>query len=191
MSFTCSNIRRPGPAGFTLIELLVASLLASMLLVALGGVIGQVARRRADMQNLVPASHHEAMIRQLSWDLLHARKIAADEFTLKLVGYGGRSPATGAALGRPTEVIYEIVTLADTGWLVRSERLLDEQRSRAPAGQLVCKGAAQLRVMDASGRNTIGLQEVGDRLGAIPSAVDVTLDSQEGEAVFHHLFELE
>lgn len=190
MSFRISARRREPPyrpaAGFTLVELMVvivligllagAVTLASMLMVAVLGLLGLLAAKR---QVLVDESHfaswHHPLVEQLRRDLTGARRFELARDRLRLVGYGGRDFDTHLATHRPAEVVYRLTRAAGRTWLLREEIQLDLMSNANRQTEIVCCGPSTI-AMHIPGRP----ERSPRRSGPVPECCRITLAGDAG-----------
>lgn len=162
--------RRTRPA-LTIVELLVATALASMLIVAVLGILAILAEKRRvliDESAFVP--WHQRLEGQLRFDLGNARRFELAPDRLRLVGYGGRNFETGRPTHRRTEVVYRLATAADKVWLVRDESQLDSISNANRRTEIVCSGIGAI-AMEVPGEH----ERKAERSGALPECFRLLL----------------
>ncbi len=126
-------------AGFTLIELLLATVLTSLLMLGVLGVIARVstpAGAAVDAQIRAEDSGMLNCVRLLRTDLSIARTLETNDGAIELVSHGGLDPATYERSQLPVAVSYFVETVGGRPWLLREERLLagpDTQSLRVEA----------------------------------------------------------
>lgn len=148
----------------TVVELLVATALASMLIVALLGILGILAEKRKlliDESAFVP--WHVRLERQLRFDLGNARRFELSPDRLRLLGYAGRNFETGRPTHRRTEVVYRLAPAAGKVWLVRDESQLDSLSNANRRTEIVCSGIGAM-AMDVPGER----ERKAERSGSLP-----------------------
>jgi hypothetical protein len=126
----------------TAIEVLVATMLASLMLGSVVGVLGGLARQERTLRKraLAPPAWHAHLADQLQWDLSNSREYVASETAVTLVGFASRDFATGAATCRPTETTYYLIEAIGDRWLMRRESHRDERTNDSARIELVCRG---------------------------------------------------
>lgn len=118
------TLRRTHSSAFTLIEMVASLALAAMLMVALLNVIVSTAHAQNQLRS---SGTHDRQVADLAIDLLrhdlmHARMIRSEPNELHLRARSGLDPATGEPTHRPVQIAYELITLNDQSWLVRTQR---------------------------------------------------------------------
>jgi hypothetical protein len=128
----------------TAIEVLAATVLASLMLGSVMGVLGGLTRqqRALRMQSGAP-SWHRQFADQLLWDLQNSRDVVASRNGVRLVGFAGRDFASGRPTGRPTSVEYYLLDAGNDRFLVRREEQLDAQTNDNWRVEIVCRGVRQ------------------------------------------------
>ncbi len=137
----------------TTVELLVSTMLASMLMVALLGVLRGLRVQAAAMENIRPSKVWQTTLDQVfQFDLENSRRYQFDRKSLTLTGFAGRDPDSKSANWKPTMVTYEIVSDGTASWLIRREKRMGgtgiatvEQR------ELVLSGVHSMRLSAAAG----------------------------------------
>ena len=179
-----SSVPRPIQSGFTIVELLTAVVLASLLLVAVMGLIHTLTakQRQLTAQQDRPAWHALAAER-LRFDLANARNFEWSPRYLRLIGYAGRDFDSFRTTHRPTEVVYRVTEIGGRAWLLREERQLDVLSNANRRSEIVCAG------LDA-----IGIDIPGDartrmrQSGELPECVRVTLTAKSPPTPVFELF---
>jgi hypothetical protein len=180
----------------TAIEVLVATLLASLMLGSIVGVLGGLARQERALRKRVsiPPQWHLQLAEQLQWDLSNSREYVASPDSVTLVGFAGRDFATDQPTGRPTEIAYYLVDAIDDRWLVRREEHRDERTDDSSRIEILCGGVERLQfgesVVDqavrASGRSTSSNPTIAT---PIPERVAIKLHGRaENAPMFDMLF---
>ena len=137
--------RRPNRHALTLVELLVAAALAAMLLTTTMGILKTlVAKRKVLVDGSALAAWHRPLEDQLRWDLANARRYEFNAQRLRLVGYGARDFDTHVATHRQSEVVYQVVRLAQNSWLWREEIQPEINSNRNRRREIVCCGVTGL-----------------------------------------------
>lgn len=115
--------------GMTSLEVLCATVLASMLMSAVLGVVGGIAKRDQALARRSPEPDWARRVkRQLQEDFSQANRIEFERDGFFLYGPIGRDPASQAASWLPAAVRYRVVDGGDFelgGMLLRSEKTLD------------------------------------------------------------------
>lgn len=162
--------------GMTMIELMAASVLASLLMVAvLGILLTMSAQRRALRTIATVAPWREQLLAQLRWDFTNARTMSWSAGELRLYGLGGRDFATASVTQRPSEVIYSIRRMTGKNWLLRSEIDVDSRSNRNMRAELVCFGVERFdfRLLDRD-------EEVPQRIIPVPRTFRMILHGETG-----------
>lgn len=129
----------------TAIEVLVATLLATLMLASVVGVVGALARQGRALRAGAPGPQWQrSLAEQLLWDLRNAREMTTSPWGVRLVGYGGRDFVTGRPTGRPAEIQYYLRDAAGGRCLVRREQHLDARSTDRVRTELVCRGVDRI-----------------------------------------------
>ena len=174
-----------------MIEMLAAVVLASMMMVAVLGVLRTVRLQSRELTQKYPVNDWKrALSTQLHNDLCTARRIAASKHHLRLIGYGGRDFVQGEATLRPTEIIYEIVFSKNSSWLVRREIHLDSLDARNSQSELAVTNVATLRARRIHRQQDSDLyEEISTELEPAPARVHVEMFSEnQSHLVFEESF---
>jgi hypothetical protein len=126
----------------TAIEVLVATMLASLMLGSVVGVLGGLARQERILRKraLTTPAWHVHLADQLQWDLTNSREFVASETGVTLLGFASRDFATHQPISRPAEVTYYLIEAMGDRWLVRREAHRDERMNDSVRMELVCRG---------------------------------------------------
>jgi len=125
----------------TAIEVLAATVLASLMLGSVMGVLGGLTRQQRAMRMTTSApSWHRQLADQLLWDLQNSRDVVASRDGVRLVGFAGRDFASGRPTGRPTAVEYYLLDADNDRFLVRREEQLDARTNDNWRIEVVCRG---------------------------------------------------
>lgn len=137
---------------FTLIEMLLATVLSAVLMAAVLGILGGVARDRNRLAAAEAAPRYGPLVDRIAWDLANARTMnqSLDGLSLVLTGHGGIDPATLEPNGRLARVAYRIYPDGSGGCLVREQQYLDEPAAPAPWREWAGQGVTAIRVDGAS-----------------------------------------
>lgn len=126
--------------GITAVEVMVSTLLASLLMVAMLGVLRGLKMQAEAVDTRLPAKAWQRTLDGvLQQDLENSRTYELTETSLLLHGYASRNAVTGSATWQRSSIVYKIVSNENQSWLVRRE-LNSESR------ELVLKGVTALRV---------------------------------------------
>lgn len=145
--------------GFTAVELLVASALAGLMTVAVLGVLGLLTKHHRELLAKRTVEPWQVQLKeQLRWDFANARHCQNSPTQLRLVGFGGRDFASGAATYRPAEVSYLVKELAQRHWLIRRETHSDDRSLRNFRQEIVCGGVQRIEMqpLDPAAARTQG-----------------------------------
>jgi Tfp pilus assembly protein PilV len=139
----CTPRRR---SGLSALEVLVATTLASLMLAAVAGVLGALARQERSLRRgqALPA-WQQSFADQLLWDLRNSRRMSVTNTGVWLSGYGSRDFATGCPTGRCTHVNYFLRETNGEKCLVRFELQSDSSGKRSSRNELVCCHASHLK----------------------------------------------
>lgn len=177
--------------GMTAIEVLAATMLAALMLAAVAGVLGALARQERELRgrNTDPYWHLQ-LADQLSWDLCNSRQFIAARDGVRLVGYAARDFSTGRPTGRRAIIEYYLVEAKGDRWLVRREEHPNEHTNNSFRVELACRGIDHMKwgevLIDAvagaaSGPNTSANRDLAN----IPESVPIQLyRSASASAVF-------
>ncbi len=112
------NVRQ----GLTAVEVVASTLLASMLMVAMIGVLRGLKAQEAALETRLPTpSWQAALDHVLQQDLVNSRTYVTSPTALVLKGFAGHNSQSGAANWQPTTITYQIVEEDERNWLVRHE----------------------------------------------------------------------
>jgi len=149
---SAQTTREPARRGLTAVELLVAAALASMLMVAVLGILGILAAKRKVLVDEAPfAPWQRGLAERLRRDLSNARRFELTPDRLRLVGYGSRDFDTRQPTHRPAEVVYRVSRAAGKTWLMREETHLDLLSNANRQTEIVCYGLTTI-AMDIPGQ---------------------------------------
>lgn len=184
--------RHASRSALTIIEVLVATLLASLMLSAVAGLLGALARQ----ERILSAKQHQPawqiqLSEELLWDLRNARRYAVTESGVFLDGFGGRDFGSLRPTGEPALIAYALVDAGGERWLVRQELHPADRTNRIPRVDLVCRGAEQLQWGEAVVKQPLSGNPVwpnADRFMNIPEHVAVQLlASGAAEPIFQEV----
>lgn len=125
--------------GLTAVEVLASSLLASMLMVALLGVMRGLKTQEAALESRVPTENWRHTLDQvLDFDLANSRSYQLTPTKLILRGFAGRDAQSGIANWTPSTITYTVVEHEGQPWLVRHDL------SSADTQELVLRGVTSI-----------------------------------------------
>ncbi|QDU44558.1 hypothetical protein Mal52_30420 [Symmachiella dynata] len=108
--------------GVTMVEMLAAIVLATLLTVAMLGVLKSMTHgRKVLLADVTSEPWHTRLIDQLEWDLKNSRTIKPIPGGFELTGYAGRDFSDGRPLHRATTIQYVAVTTEHPPLLLRHE----------------------------------------------------------------------
>lgn len=137
-----SNSQQEPRRGLTAVEVIVSTMLASMLMVAVLGVLRGLKSQEAALDVRMPAEVWQRTLDAvLQHDLENSRSYELTARSLLLKGFGGRDVETGSATWEPATIVYEIVEDGHRTWLARGETT-----TAMPSGQ----GPRELVLADVS-----------------------------------------
>lgn len=182
--------------GLTAVELLAATLLASMLMVAVMGVLKSVTQaQKALLRNGPAPAWQNRLVEQLQWDLANSQSIRTTIDGIELEGFAGRDFVTRAAVHNRAMIGYSVVQAGERSVLLRRETHLDSLNLDNTLAEIVCLGIEKLTVMPRAAEtataesNPAGGPQQTVRDGPIPDQLIVTLyDSNDSPPVFSHAF---
>lgn len=140
---TSQNNGRRHRRAMTAVEVVASTVLASMLMVAVIGVLrGLKAQEDALDLHILRPRWHTTFEKVLGHDLALAHEYELTRQRLTLYGYGGRDPQTRLPNWQPAVISYELVPQEESTWLVRSEFHVG---GGPPARELVLSGVGAFR----------------------------------------------
>jgi prepilin-type N-terminal cleavage/methylation domain-containing protein len=143
-----SDRPRKAKKGFSLIELVVAAALSTLLFVGIVQVLrGIQTQHQVAIRADEKTRWHESFVRPLESDLSTARSLVVSPYRIEFVGYAATDDETRNALFRPGRIIYEIQYREDSAFVMRHEKLLDEQAGAKKASEFVCLGIHRFELM--------------------------------------------
>lgn len=168
--------RHYGHRGMTMIELLAATVLASMLMVSVIGILLTISAQARALRTAATAIPWREQLRaQLRWDLSNTKTMTWNAGELRLHGLAGRDFATATVTQLPSEVVYSIRRLAGQNWLLRSEQDVDSRSNRNRRTELVCFGVERFdfRLLDRD-------ESLPQRPSPVPRAFRMVLHADTG-----------
>lgn len=177
-------------SGMTIIEVLVATLLSSLMLSAVAGLLGALARQeRALARKRHAPAWQTQFTQELLWDLRNARRCAVTESGVFLEGLGGRDFGSLRPTGESAEIDYLFVEAAGERWLVRRESHPADRTSHATRVDLVCRGVERLRwggTVVHRAVTTNAIRPGSERFMSVPERVELELATgNAAEPLFH------
>jgi hypothetical protein len=143
--------------GMTAIEVLAATVLASLMLAAVAGLIGGLARQEKILRAQVDSPQwQQQFAEELQWDLQNSRQYLAVKDGLRLEGFAARDYVTGHPTGRRAVIDYFFIGNDDDRWLVRRESHPDEMTNASSRLEIVCSGFQRLQFGTVSMDQTAG-----------------------------------
>jgi hypothetical protein len=140
-----SNVRQQQRRGMTAIEMLAATLLASLMLASVMGVLGGLVRQQRALQSRAPApSWHRVLSAQLLWDLQNSRAFVGSPDGVRLTGFAGRDFGTSQPTELPTAVEYFLLDSDHDRFLVRREEHLGARTNDNWRIEVVCRGVQRI-----------------------------------------------
>ena len=141
--------------GMTAIEVLAATVLASLMMVSVLGVLRGLRAHEQVLDTRLPnPAWHRSLDEVLQYDLENARTFATNGTVLVLNGYSARSPDSQNQTWLPATIRYEVRSDAHRSWLVRRELPTGIVGAGIGEAQLVCAGIVAISV--AAGDNLGG-----------------------------------
>lgn len=167
--------------GMTAIEVLVATMLASLMLASVAGLLGALSRQDRELRarEEVP-QWHEQLTEQFLLDLRNSRRFHASRDGVWLEGFMARDFVTARATGQPAMVEYYLVEASGERWLVRREEHTNEHTNISARVEIVCRGVQQIKfgemLVDHIAAAATGLRPpTADQLMRSPDRIPVRL----------------
>lgn len=189
------NYRPARSRALTLLEMIVALVLATLLMMALTGLMRSVSQASQTAAKPQPSSRALLRLRQqLQRDCLNARFYQASDKQLRLLGFLGTDGTTGRASWQWAEVTWQIVERQETQLLIRHEqtlrqtpprRRIDPMWSGVGSLQVVSYDDAEEDTENGGASHPSGMKPAG-------SLFMVSFFDRQGqlileETVFHHM----
>lgn len=134
-----SNLWRSRRRAMTLVEVLAATVLASLLMVAVLGVLTSVTRgQKALLNSDVPDAWQRRLTAQLEWDLENSRSMRNIPGGILLDGFAARDPRTGTPIHCLSAVAYLIRGDGKATHLIRQETHPESLSLHNSRTELVC-----------------------------------------------------
>lgn len=181
--------------GLTLVELLAATILASMLMVAVLGVLQSLTRQQKMLLDLNQTEPWQARFwEQLEWDLTNSRTVQVTPEKIVLEGYAGRDAGTQTLTHRPTRIEYSVLQTEATSLLSRYEVETGSRSLQEGVSEVLGVGIKQILLsasepsLPAEGsEQEISVSPLQE--GPIPDQVYVTLvPTDDSFSVLTHAF---
>lgn len=184
------NPKRLSPSGLTLVELLAATVLATLLMGAVLGLLTSLTRNQRTIlkSHGIPDPWQTRLQELFEWDLQNSRSLQATPNGFQLEGFAGRDFSTGTPLHCPCRITYEIIDDEDRQHLIRRETQTESLNLDNTTSALACLDVGQVvcgapRAAAESENSASSLQGLPD--GVLPEQVSVTLVSSiDGRIVF-------
>jgi hypothetical protein len=177
----------------TAIEVLAATLLASLMLGSVVGLLGGLTRQqKALTASFAHPPWHDQLANQLQWDLLNSREFIAKADGIRLIGAGGRDFTNGESTGRPTAIDYFLLESGADNLLVRREIHLDSRTNDNWRTELVCHDVRRLEfgnsLVERSANGAPQFSPI-DRANPVPTSVSIRVCERGAETpTFDHQF---
>lgn len=172
--------RQRPPSGMTLVELLAATVLSTLLMGAVLGLLASITRsQRTILKDHGVQDLWQTRLQELlEWDLQNSRSLSPLPNGVQLDGFAGRDFSTGSPLHCPCRITYEIIEDGDRRHLIRRESHTDSLSLDNATSSLVCLDIGQI-VMGTSpprsdSTNSSNASK-GRSDGGIPEQVSVSL----------------
>ena len=149
--------------GFTAVELVVSMVLASLLMIALMGIVrGLDVKTKALVGKRVKPAWQSVLDRVLRHDFENATEIEHVGNSFVLRGYGGKSASNGLANWTRAEITYELVPSPGGAWLVRREQLGAAAPGSETPVNFVLGGVTGFRIQVAGAAANVSLGQAID-----------------------------
>lgn len=180
--------RWPIPAGLTLVELLAATVLSTLLMGAVLGLLTSLTRSQKGIlaNHEIPAPWQTRLQGILEWDLQNSRSLISTPRGFQLEGFAGRDFSSGTPLHSPCRITYEIVEAADRRHLVRRETHTESLNLDNSTTALICLDVEKVVCgVPLAGAATAPGSDAPQGLpdGYLPDRVSVTLISSLDERI--------
>lgn len=127
--------------GMTAIEVLAATVLAALMLAAVSGILGMLARQDRELRS--DRSHQSwegQILERMRSDFRGSRLYSVSRERLQLVGFAARDFVTGQPTGRRAIIEYYLVEAKGERWLLRRESHPDDRTNDSSRVELACRG---------------------------------------------------
>jgi len=136
-----SDFSRLDTSGFSLVELLAALTLSVLLIAAMAGIAGRLAKQRRQLEAAHdPMAWLVQLEERLSRDYRNCSRILVRPRSIELRGFSYTHFGSGRAEHLPVEVRYDLIRQQAGDLLVRTERHLDEPAGENQRRELLCRG---------------------------------------------------
>lgn len=184
------NPGRLSSSGLTLVELLAATVLATLLMGAVLGLLTSLTRNQRTIlkSHGIPDPWQTRLQELFEWDLQNSRTLRAIPNGFQLEGFAGRDFSTGTPLHCPCRITYEIVEDEDRQHLIRRETHTESLNLDNTTSALACFDIGEVvcgapRAADETKNSSASLQGLPD--GVLPEQVSISLVSSiDQEIVF-------
>lgn len=184
------NPGRLSSSGLTLVELLAATVLATLLVGAVLGLLTSLTRNQRTIlkKHGIPDPWQTRLQELFEWDLQNSRTLHAIPNGFQLEGFAGRDFSTGTPLHCPCRITYEIVEDEDRQHLIRRETHTESLNLDNTTSALACFDIGEVvcgapRAADETKNSSTGLPGLPD--GVLSEQVSITLVSSiDQEIVF-------
>ncbi|WP_010583130.1 hypothetical protein [Schlesneria paludicola] len=168
--------------GLTLVELLAATVLSTLLMAAVLGLLTSVSKAQsvALRAHGIPDPWQQRLDEVLRWDLQNSRSIRTTEAGIELAGFAGRDLSTRMPIHCPCLVEYFIVATGDRTHLFRRESHVESLNIDNSYSDLVCLDVSKITIGPASDRTNASVRDQALPAlpnGPLPSEVNVSLTS--------------
>jgi hypothetical protein len=179
----------------TAIEVLVATVLASLMLASVMGVLGGLARQQKSIVNRSELkAWHTRMADQIEWDLQNSQEFVVSADGIRLIGFAGRSFSNSRPTNRPTAIEYYLLRSGTEQYFVRCEEHLDERTNQNWRVDVVGRGIVRMELGQAAisqatnGRPNFPSQPIVQR---VPERIELRIfESASNEPTFTKSFVL-
>ncbi len=182
----------PARIGLTVVEVLAATLLASLLMSAVLGVLKAVTSHQKAFTRDLRESWQSQFCALLEWDLSNSKTVleTADGFELR--GFAGRDLVSGMPLHCRTSIQYAVKKTRDESCLVRTETHLDAPILDSARSELVLGRVERITLGDSGSPSAKITKPVDPEEGTpLPEQTTVVVIASDSHAeVFRHVFPL-
>ena len=185
------HLARPG---FTLAELLAATILSTLMLAAVLGVLTGMTRQQRQLEEMTPREAWQTrFVNQLEWDLVNSRMLIPQKTGFQLRGYAGKDPVTGTLHHKPTLIEYIIHDTGESRILLRKTASYSPNSIEAGFSEVVAFDVSQIKLTSAVPETVSHAEDVVSlNEGPIPAQVAVLLfDSETSLPILTHAYILQ
>ena len=140
--------RLPTQMAFTIMELLIASVLASLLMVGVLFATTQMARQTQRQAKLDSPTRFYDLIHIIRADLKQTVSYKLSQNQIHLKGFFLLDDKTYQRRALPTEVIYRVIEMGDTFWMMRHQRELGKLTLEDTQANLLGKGIFAMQLTE-------------------------------------------